>query len=91
MLWFNKSCKVEETNTRRSKYCLTCKSLSNYKLFFKKLNIEEVNYKIANKKAIDLLKKEYNKLGYKTKLILDKKEINDSIMVCNSVGRVLLF
>lgn len=38
---------------------MTCKSLSNYKLFFKKLNIEEDNYKLANKKALDLLKKEY--------------------------------
>lgn len=52
------SCSIE---VQKGKYCIKCKKFSHYKIFFKKLNIQDANLLVANKKALKILKKEYFK------------------------------
>jgi len=56
--YYCESCGIEIFN-RKAKYCKDCSGFWKYKQLFQKLNITESNIKLANKKTIDFLKKEY--------------------------------
>lgn len=56
--YYCNSCGVEIFN-RKAKYCPDCSDFWKYKKLFEKLNIKEDNIKKANRKAIEILKKEY--------------------------------
>lgn len=53
---------------RKLKFCEECKKYSGYKILYFKLKIDESNFQIANKKALEILNKEY---------FLDKKSKTD--------------